>query len=89
VEHLTKEAQKMKRTELKQGDKVKIIVRDSNNKEIHTNNEGKIYEVIRKSSKLGVNWNEGTNHGLIYGNFVPLDGFVPYPHTEFIKIYEG
>lgn len=78
----------MKRTELKQGDKVKIIVRDSSNREIHTKNEGQIYEVIRKNSKLGVNWNEGTPYGLIYGNFVSLDGFAPYPHTEFIKMCE-
>lgn len=79
----------MRRNELKQGDKVKVILRGTNQNIIHTRNENKIFSIIRKNSKLGINWNEGTPYGLIYGNFASLDGFAPYPYSEFIKVDEG
>lgn len=78
----------MIRTELKQGDKVKVILRDSTKRVIHPINEGKIFEVIRKKNALGINWND-KKYAEIFGEFVTLDGFAPYPYTEFIKVSEG
>lgn len=77
----------MNRNELKKGDLVRIVLRDIQGRAIPTRNAEKVFEVLQNGVQLGVNWNSGKNAD-IYGEFVALDGFAPYPSVEFIKIKE-
>ena len=77
----------MKRNELKKGDLVRIVLRDIQGRAIPTTNTEKVFEVVQNGARLGVNWNSG-KYADIYGEFVALDGFAPYPATEFIKLAE-
>ena len=75
----------MNRNELKKGDLVRIILRDVNGRAIPTRNAGKVFEVMQNGSRLGINWNSEKN-AEIYGEFVELDGFAPYPSVEFVRL---
>ena len=77
----------MNRNELKKGDLVRIILRDLWGRVIPTRNAQKVFEIVQNGAQLGVNWNDGKCAD-IYGEFVPLDGFAPYPTVEIIEYEE-
>lgn len=57
---------------MKEGSKIKVHMYDVTNKEIQTNNIGKIFKVYKKNGKLGIDWRNSCNHG---DAFVPFEGF--------------
>lgn len=75
----------MIRNELKQGDFVRIILRDAHGRSIPTRNAGKSFEIVKNGGRLGVLWNSDKN-AEIYGEFVALDGFAPFPSVEFVRL---
>ena len=75
----------MNRNGLKQGDLVRIILRDVKGQAIPTRNAEKVFEIVKKSGRLGVLWNSEKS-AEIYGEFVALDAFAPFPSVEFVRL---
>ena len=64
---------------------MRIILRDVNGRAIPTRNAGKSFEIVKNGGRLGVLWNSEKN-AEIYGEFVAIDGFAPYPSVEFVRL---